>query len=251
MSLWSRVKRLLSSSPPSHDIDMDRLAAVLNYAFNDESLARIGLTHRSFVRAHNGAIPSNERLEFLGDSVLGLVIAEQLFHDNPHLPEGDLTKRKAMLVNETALTGVAIDIGLNQVILMSDEEVSNGGRERPSIIADTFEAVIAAIFLDGGLDAARRFIASTLYARREEIMNDASQHNYKGELLEKVQGAGDGLPQYNVILESGPDHDKTFHVVVTISDIRCGDGTGSSKKEAEQKAARMALEYLSRHPLSE
>lgn len=221
---------------------MNRLRAVLDYHFDDESLARQSLTHRSFVRACNGGIPSNERLEFLGDSVLGLVIAEQLFRDNRDLPEGDLTKQKAMLVNEAALARVAIEIGLNQCILMSDEEAASGGRERPSIVSDAFEAVIAAIFLDGGIEAARRFILDTVYRRRDDIMSDASQRNYKGELLEKVQANGNSLPQYDVILESGPDHDKTFHVVVTIYGRRCGEGKGNTKKEAEQKAARIALE---------
>jgi len=247
MSLWKNLKSLFTTSRPgSRRPDIDQLQRILGYQFRDRELLQLALTHRSLVRVNNGLLPSNERLEFLGDSVLGLVIADQLYRDHPRRDEGDLTKRKAMLVNESALSRVAVEIGFNEHILLSTDEDKSGGRLRPSIVSDAFEAVIGAIYLDGGLEASRHMILRCLYSRRHEIINDSSQQNYKGDLLELVQAAGDDLPQYDVITESGPDHDKTFRVVVSVGKRRLGEGTGPSKKEAEQKAARMALGQLAR-----
>lgn len=251
MSLWNKLKQLLPKAETgSQSTDLSQLQRLLGYQFEDSNLARLALTHRSLVRVRDGERPSNERLEFLGDSVLGLVIAEQLYRDHPGETEGDLTKRKAMLVNEAALARVGVEIGLNQHILLSTDEERSGGRERPSIVSDALEAIIGAIHLDGGLEAARRMILRCLYSRRHEIVNDASQQNYKGDLLERVQSCSADLPRYDVIAESGPDHDKVFRVVVSVGNRRLGEGTGPSKKDAEQKAARMALIQLD-DPLSE
>lgn len=245
MSLWFQLRRLFSgSSEVSDSEDYGRLEQILGYHFNDRALLRLGLAHRSIVRARNGLVPSNERLEFLGDSVLGLVIADQLYRDHPDLDEGDLTKQKAMLVNESALSRVAVEIGFNNYIIMSSEEEKSGGRERASIISDSFEAVIGAIYLDGGLAPARRTVLHCLYSRRDDILSDDSQRNNKGDLLELVQARGDAAPQYEVVRETGPDHDKTFCVAVWIGDQRLGEGTGPSKKEAEQRAAAAALARL-------
>ncbi|MEW5796105.1 MAG: ribonuclease III [Candidatus Zixiibacteriota bacterium] len=247
MSIWTQIRRVFSGSTRvSHTKDLAPLEDILGHRFHDRALLRQGLTHRSIIRVRNGLVPSNERLEFLGDSVLGLVIADQLFRDHPHMTEGDLTKVKAMLVNETALSRVAVEIGLNNYIMMSSEEEKSGGRDRASIISDAFEAVIGAIYLDAGIEAARRTIISCLYSRRDSIAADDSQRNFKGELLELIQAQGGGSPQYEVISEFGPDHDKTFSVAVRVGDQRLGEGTGPTKKEAEQRAAAMALEQLRR-----
>lgn len=245
MSWLKKFRRLFSPSNLTSEIpDLSKLQEIIGYRFRQPELLILALTHRSLVRARNGLVSSNERLEFLGDSVLGLVIADQLFQDHPRLAEGDLTKRKAMLVNEVALSRVAMEIGLNRFILLSDDEEKSGGRDRPSIVSDAFEAVMGALYLDGGLEAVRRMILNLLYSRRQGIINDKAQQNFKGDLLELVQSDGNGLPQYNVIEESGPDHDKVFRVVVSVDKRPVGEGTGPSKKDAEQKAARMALQHL-------
>lgn len=248
MRLRTRFRRFLRRlSRTSRTQDLERLEDILGYHFHDQALLHRSLAHRSIVRARSGLLPSNERLEFLGDSVLGLVIADQLYRDNPAMSEGDLTKLKAMLVNEGALSRVAINSGVNNYIMLSSEEEKSGGRERSSIVSDAFEALIGAVYLDGGLAAARHTILQCLYSRRDEIVADASQRNYKGELLELVQAAASGSPQYEVVSESGPDHDKTFRVVVIVGDRRLGEGHGPTKKEAEQRAAAMALERLQQH----
>ena len=248
MTLWRKLKRLFSASEVTAP-DLPQLEHLLGYHFNNPQLAYLALTHRSLVRVRDGNLPSNERLEFLGDSVLGLVIADQLYRDHPNHAEGDLTKQKAMLVNEIALARVGIEVGFNTYILLSDDEEKSGGRERPSIVSDALEAIIGAIYLDGGLEAARRMILTCLYSRRDDIVNDVAQQNYKGDLLERVQAASGHLPCYEVVRESGPDHDKTFCVVVKVGRQTLGEGTGSSKKDAEQKAARMALSTLDEHPI--
>jgi len=235
MRLRTRFRRFFRRlSRVSHTQDLARLEDILGYHFHDQALLHRSLAHRSIVRARNGLLPSNERLEFLGDSVLGLVIADQLYRDNPGMSEGDLTKLKAMLVNEGALSRVAIDSGVNNYIMLSSDEEKSGGRERSSIVSDAFEALIGAVYLDGGLAAARHTILQCLYSRRDEIVTDASH----------VQAAAGGSPQYEVVSESGPDHDKTFRVVVIVGDQHLGEGSGPTKKEAEQRAAAMALERL-------
>lgn len=245
MNLWTRIKRLFPRSfRVSYTEDLARLEDILGHHFLDRALLHQGLTHRSIVRMRNGVVPSNERLEFLGDSVLGLVIADQLYRDHPGMTEGDLTKLKAMLVNEAALSRVAIEIGLNNYIMLSSDEEKSGGRDRASIISDAFEAVIGAIYLDAGFEAARCMIITCLYSRRNSIISDDSQRNFKGELLELIQAQGGASPQYEVISEAGPDHDKIFCVAVRVGDQRLGEGAGPSKKEAEQRAAGMALERM-------
>ncbi len=245
MNLWAQIRRLLPGlSPVSDSQDFSRLEGILHYRFNNYALLQEGLAHRSIVRVRNGAISSNERLEFLGDSVLGLVISDQLYRDNPNMNEGALTKMKAMLVNESTLSRVAIEIGFNDHVVISPEEEKSGGRERASIVSDAFEAVIGAIYLDGGLEAARRTVLECVYARREAIVSDDSLRNYKGDLLELIQSRGEPAPQYEVVRETGPDHDKTFCVVVWVGGQRLGEGTGASKKEAEQRAAGEALTRL-------
>jgi ribonuclease III len=245
MSFWNTVKNVLKRDLDSPERDrLNRTQEIIGYHFRDSRRLILALTHRSYARFANHDLPSNERLEFLGDSVLGLVISHQLFQDNPGEPEGNLTKTKAMLVNEITLAQIGKDLGLNLQIRLSNDEDRAGGRERASIISDTFEAVIGSVYLDGGLEAARDLILRLIYTRRSEILADSSQRNYKGDLLERMQAKGEGVPRYDVVSEEGPDHDKTFHVVVTVSGAKLAEGVGSSKKEAEQRAASKAIEVL-------
>ena len=245
MGLWDRVSRFFRATEiPPEDPRLEGVQQLLGYQFRDRQLLLLGLTHRSYARSTNHDQQSNERLEFLGDSVLGLIISDQLFKDNPGESEGNLTKTKAMLVNETTLCQLGKEIGLNKFIRLSAEEDRAGGRERASIISAAFEAVIGAVYLDGGIDAARDIVLRSIYTRREKILTDTSQRNYKGDLLELIQAKGEGVPRYDVVSEEGPDHEKTFHVIVTIGVQKVGEGVGYSKKEADQKAASEALETL-------
>lgn len=245
--MWRRLKSIFSSSDRfAGNRQVRRAEEIIGYSFRDPDLLRLALTHRSIVSTDQEISESNERLEFLGDSVLGLVIADQLYVDHPELSEGDLTKTKAMLVNETTLATVGRETGLNTCIHLSPEEARSGGHDRASIIADAFESIIGAAYRDGGLATARDIVLRLIYIHRERIESDESQRNCKGELLELIQGRGEGMPRYDVISERGPDHEKEFHVVVTVGGEKVGEGVGLSKKEAEQKAAAMALERYER-----
>ncbi|MBD3401945.1 ribonuclease III [candidate division GN15 bacterium] len=249
MSIWQRLTALLSPASTSPvQTDLAEVQQIIGYHFHDQELLRLALTHRSAANHGDADANSNERLEFLGDSVLGLVIADRLYDDNPDMSEGDLTKTKAMLVNETTLALVAREIGLNTCVLLSPEEIRSGGHSRNSIIADAFEAVIGAVYLDGGYDCARDVVLRLIYVRRDRITADEAQRNYKGDLLELIQSRGEGMPHYDVVSERGPDHAKEFHVRVTVGGHTVGEGVGFSKKEAEQKAAAVALEFYDSAP---
>ena len=213
----------------------------LDYFFRDPALLREALTHRSYCQERDS---SYERLEFLGDSVIGLVISRFLYEDFPGKTEGDLTKIKASLVSEMTLARVAQLISLGQYVLMGKEEEKAGGREKPSILSDAYEALIGAMFMDGGLSPARRTVEKHILSRIAEIIQDEDFRNYKGELLEHLQAQGKKLPRYQVLEEKGPDHDKKFTMAVFVKGKEWGRGSGTTKKEAEQNAAKMALEKL-------
>ncbi len=216
------------------------IESALGYCFQNKDLLKKALSHRSSVEND----PSNERLEYLGDAVLGLVVSEFLFRRFSDLNEGDLTKMKASLVNEAVLSKVACNLNLGQFIYLSKEEEKSGGRTKPSIIADAAEAILGAIYLDGGLPAAQKAVHVIFLRDFQGLLNDEATYNYKGELLEIMQGNGKGTPRYEVSRETGPDHEKLFMISVLADGKILGEGEGSTKKEAEQKAARMALEEL-------
>ncbi len=199
------------------------------------------LTHRS--SASSGA--ANERLEYLGDAVLGLVVSEFLYKRFPDYNEGNLTKLKASLVNEAVLSRVAGIFKIGNHLYLSAEEEKSGGRQKPSILADAMEALIGAMYLDGGLSASTKVIHKFLLEDFESLAKSEAAHNYKGELLEYLQGSGQNGPRYELLDEIGPDHIKEFVVSVMVNSARLGTGKGSTKKEAEQRAAKMALEALS------
>lgn len=252
MSWWTALRGLFqpSSSRPRHP-QLAHLESLIGHRFRDRSLLELALTHRSHANQGEAQRDSYERLEFLGDSVLGMVVAELLYRDHPEMMEGDLTKLKALLVSEATLANVARDLSLNAHLILSADEDRAGGRERASILADALESVIGALYLDAGIDAARRLIATHVYERKTEVQSDDSRRNYKGELLEYLQSRGNGLPRYDVVSETGPDHDKLFTISVLIQGRSFGTGSGSSKKEAEQRAAASALQHLAEDGLTD
>jgi ribonuclease-3 len=242
MNWLKKIAGLFSPAASMPAADLKAVQDLVGYHFRDETLLKLALTHRSYSHSSETNEQSNERLEFLGDSILGLVISEQLYQDHPDLREGELTKTKALLVNETTLALLGRKAGLNSHVLLAPEEARSGGAERPSIISDAVEAVIGAVFLDGGLDYARDVILRLIYLHKKEILSDDSQRNFKGELLEQMQARGDSPPRYDVLSADGPDHQKIFNVIVYAGQKVLGEGAGPSKKEAEQRAAAKALE---------
>jgi len=221
--------------------DFFKLQSRLGYFFQDQALLKEALTHRSFCEERDS---SYERLEFLGDSVIGLIISQFLYENFPQKTEGDLTKIKASLVSEITLAQVAQFISLGEYIRMSTEEEKAGGREKPSIISDAYEALVGALFLDGGLSPTKRMMEHHILSRISEITQDEAFRNHKGELLEYLQARGRRLPRYEVLEEEGPDHEKRFIIAVFIKGDEWGRGSGTTKKEAEQNAAKIALEKL-------
>lgn len=220
------------------------LAASLGHEFRDLDLLDRALTHRSYVHETEGASADNERLELLGDAVLGLVVCEELLRRFPEAREGELSKIRSRVVSEPVLAARASALGLGDYLLLGRGESEGGGRERPSILADAFEAVVAALFLDGGLDAARRFVLS----RFEGVLADphltAASKDPKTSLQELAQERHRAVPVYRVVSEEGPDHDKRFEVEVEVPGGVRARGRGRSKKAAEQAAAECALALL-------
>lgn len=223
----------------------NEIAKTIGYRFRRRDLLVQALKHRSYlpqVNEHRAC--SNERLELLGDAVLGLIVTDYLYRRYPEKEEGDITAAKSLLVSRKILTRIARNLDLGRFILMSDSEDHAGGRKRPSILADTFEALIGAIFLDGGLLHARGFIERTLLKEMDAILSEEQHRNFKSLLLEFAQSHSLGTPYYKVIAEEGPDHEKTFTVEVVIQNRTLGVGAGHSKKRAEQEAAQQALAQL-------
>ena len=224
---------------------MQELEKKLNYAFRNHALLEEALCHSSYANEHRAdRLSSNERLEFLGDSVLGFVTAEFLFAQHPDLPEGDLTRIRAALVCEQSLYEVARKLNLGAYLRLGRGEESGGGRTRTSILADAVEAVFAAVYLDGGIASASALIHRCLLeAEREEVVEER-RRDYKTALQELVQRQADQVLTYRMVGERGPDHDKTFAAEVLLNGTSVGSGSGHSKKEAEQAAARSALKNL-------
>lgn len=219
------------------------LETAIGYRFKNITLLQNALTHSSYANEFwRDSLRSNERLEFLGDSILGMVVAEHLYRTFPERPEGELTRMRADMVCERALAKVANRLGLGSHLLLGHGEEQGGGRERASILADAVESVIAACFLDGGMDAARKLIEE--FVLSEVPVNRLSNADYKTAFQERVQQKKDQTITYRLIGESGPDHDKSFQVEVLLNGQVVGTGTGSSKKRAEQDAARDALQRL-------
>jgi len=222
---------------------MDRLEEKIGYRFHDRELLKTALTHSSYANEKHGVSESYERLEFLGDSILGHVTAEFLYRHEPPLPEGRMTRLRAELVCEVSLHKTALALDIGHYMRLGKGEEHTGGRERPSILADMVEAIIAALYLDSGMDEARRFIMEHIL-RDAELGDSHRSTDYKTRLQELVQRQSNQVITYRLAEETGPDHDKTFTFEVLINDAVSGRGSGKTKKEAEQMAASRALENI-------
>ena len=219
------------------------LEMAIGYRFENITLLQNALAHSSYANEHwHNSLKSNERLEFLGDSILGMVVAEYLYRNFPDRLEGDLTRMRADMVCENSLARIAERLQLGSYLLLGNGEEQNGGRKRSSILADAVESVIAACFLDGGMAAAEQFIQKFVLC--SVPANAPQNRDYKTGLQELVQQKKNQVLSYRLVGESGPDHDKQFTMEVTLNEKVVGTGIGSSKKRAEQDAARAAMENL-------
>jgi ribonuclease-3 len=226
--------------------DPSEIEQILQYEFKDKNLLQEALRHSSFVNElGDPQLRDNERLEFLGDAVLNLIVGHILMHRYPDLKEGDLSRSRANLVNESQLATMARSFDLGLYIQLGKGEIQTQGRDKNSILADTFEALMASVYLDGGLEAAYRIIKINFQPLIDHLQDTAGNLDYKSQLQEKVQVEHNSMPDYSIIREEGPDHDKTFWVTLKVIDIET-QGSGKSKKAAEQDAARRALEILSK-----
>ena len=233
-------------APSQGDDSLQRDAGALDKAvrvrFRDRLLAHAALTHRSFA-FENGLKTTNERLEFLGDAVLGLVITDLAYREFPELSEGELAKLRAATVNMTSLAEVARDLGLGELVLLGKGEEMSGGRNKTSILADAMEAVLGAVYLDRGLPTARRLIERLFWPRMEAYARGEGDRDYKTGLQEMASQDLGAVPEYRIV-SRGPDHAKEFTATVHLGGEEWGKGRGRSKKEAEQRAAREAFERL-------
>ena len=223
--------------------DFNTFQSELGLQFNDPALLRQAFTHRSYLNEHRGEDAGhNERLEFLGDAVLELIATHFLYEKYPEKAEGDLTAYRAALVNAVTCAEVANKIGMNDFLLLSRGEAKDTGRARNILLANAFEALVGAIYIDQGYDEAKKFIDKNLFPKIDEIVKQRLWQDAKSALQEKVQEVDGVTPSYAVIRETGPDHDKHFIVGVYVKDTLVAEGDGKSKQEAEQSAAREALD---------
>jgi ribonuclease-3 len=239
---------LTTSTPSSRGVEAGaegaaRLAERLGHTFGDLGLLRHALAHRSWCGEQEGGAPSNERLEFLGDAVLGLVVAGYTYDRYPEFPEGKLAKVRSAVVNARVLAQVAAGLGVGEVLLLGRGEEGSGGRTKASILADAFEAVLGAVYLDAGWDAAQRLVLRELGGAIERAGEEPDDFDHKSRLQEKAVRDGEGTPRY-VVVGSGPDHDRAYVAEVYLGGTCWGTGEGRSKKDAEQEAARAAWEEL-------
>ena len=224
------------------------LETALHYHFKNAELLTGALCHSSFVNEQpQQGLASNERLEFLGDAVLNLIVSHLLMQRDPNLAEGELSRNRAHLVNELQLSEIARELSLGEHLLLGKGEELTHGRDKNSILADAVEAVIAAVYLDGGFDAAFAFVESRFSQRLKSVTLSRHEADYKSRLQERVQSAFQEIPRYQVVATSGPDHSKTFTVQVQVAGITA-EGQGKSKKLAEQQAARAGLDLLDQRP---
>jgi ribonuclease-3 len=225
---------------PSEDEILAHLEAKLQYRFKNSKLAVQALTHSS---AKDKDSPCNERFEFLGDAILGHIISEHLFHHFPDYAEGDLSTMKSIIVSAKTLSEKALELEFDRIIVLGRGLTEK--RQLPrSILCNAFEAVVAALYLDGGMEVAQTFILGSLKVKVDEILKDEHEKNYKSLLQDYAQRRINSIPVYRVMKEVGPDHKKMFQVVVELSSTQYGPAWGANKKEAEQRAAKLALEQL-------
>ncbi len=239
---------MTTSTPSSRRVDAGAegaaaLAERLGHTFSDLSLLQQALAHRSWCGEQEGGAPSNERLEFLGDAVLGLVVAGHTYERYPDFAEGKLAKVRSAVVNARVLAQVAARLGVGDVLLLGKGEEGSGGREKASILADAFEAVLGAVYLDAGWSAAQRLVLRELGDAITKAGEEPDDFDHKSRLQEKAVRDGEGTPRY-VVTGSGPDHDRVYVAEVFLAGTCMGTGEGRSKKDAEQEAAKAAWEVL-------
>ena len=252
MPFFRRLVHFFSSQKPAAakderlpSIDLRKLEELIEFKISKSQVFAEALSHRSFVQTPGKEkFSSNERLEFLGDAILSFAIGEFLFQKHLAAPEGDLTKIRARLVNRKSLNVYARSLHLEDFVLMNQNSNRLGERGMENILADCFEAIIAAIYLDGGYEQARNFIRRQVLSAIENGSVKIEDENFKSQLLEYAQGEGLGVPRYTIINEEGPDHDRTFTIEVYLKAEPYGVGMGKSKKDAEQLAAEKALQKL-------
>lgn len=226
--------------------DMVTLQEALRVSFNDLSLLEQAMVHSSYINENPGFAPvSNERLEFLGDAVLGFIVAEKLYQDFPELTEGEMTKLRSVLVRRDTLTRIARASRLGDYLYLGKGEEASGGRHKSANLAGALEAVVAAVFLDQGLAITREFVLKLLDEELQKVVTQGIGVDYKSKLQELIQSRYRSIPDYRLLEATGPDHDKRFTVEVVVGDTVLGRGSGKSKKLAETEAARCALEQIS------
>jgi ribonuclease-3 len=239
---------ILAASFHEKQFDFSRFEELIDYRPKNWALFCQSLLHRSYLQYLSPQAQSNERLEFLGDAVLNSVVADFLYSNHPSMEEGDLTKVRSRLVNRKALAQRAKELRISEFLLLSSSAVQSVGSGSDSILADAFEAIIGALYLDGGLKAAQAFVTRTLLSDTGVLTSAMTDDNYKSALLEYAQGHSLGVPRYAIVREDGPDHDRRFTVEVFLGPDSLGSGTGRSKKDAEQSAAAQALERINNYP---
>lgn len=231
----------MSAIDPKRLKQLNEFEKMIGYAFKDISILDNALTHSSYIASKTDFLEHNERLEFIGDSILDMIISLHLYKKCSNSPEGSLTRFRAVIVCEQSLYNAAIRLNLGQYLLLSKGEENTGGRNRVSILADAFEALIAAIYLDGGIKRSKAFILQNL----ENTINDAAESrifsDYKSFLQEHIQKKNSGKLSYKLLKEEGPDHEKTFEIALYLNNAIIGRGAGHSKKDAQQAAARDAM----------
>jgi len=234
----------LVPSESKRERELKEFEQVIGYSFNDLSLLNTALTHSSYTANKQEILEHNERLEFLGDSVLSMIISRYIFKSCKTLAEGQLTRIRANIVCEPSLHAAADKIKLGRYLLISKGEELTGGRTRPSILADAFEALIAAIYLDGGLNKAGGFVLNMLKETIKQAIQNKIISDYKSFIQEYLQKTNQGKISYELLSEEGPDHSKSFEMAIMLDDKMLGVGSGNSKKEAQQAAAKNAIEKL-------
>ena len=249
MKFLRHLFKRVPSTPDDHstdaEADLDQLEHRIGYTFRDASLLTTALIHRSYLHSEeNDQTVSNERLEFLGDAVLNHFVSEFLYRTFPEKQEGELTKIKSLIVSGTIIAEKAKTLQLGRHILLGPGEEHSGGRNRTSILADAFEALLGAMYLDGGETACKSFLNRHLLSDLDRLITAEEHTNYKSLLLEHCQAQGKGQPIYTVARERGPDHKKEFTVTVSIEGTIRGNGVGGNKREAEQRAAKEAFEKI-------
>ena len=245
------LKNLFSRSAYNLPVDYKQIEELIHYSFNDKNFITTCFKHRSYLTiSGEPSWFSNERLEFLGDAVLDLAVTEFLYTEFPELREGELSKMKSVLVSRSVLAEIILKMKLGEYLLLNRGEEKTGGRKRTSNLSNLFEAIVGAIYLDGGYPNALSFISSTLLNGHEQLLCRKKYINYKSILLEYAQGKGLGIPKYKVMREDGPDHQKEFLIEASITPNHQAFGKGTTKKNAEQEAAHYLINQVAPELLS-